>query len=89
MLAPMPRTPAKNSMATQCRFVSLCREEQFVNPRVERTGPHAISRRPEAGRLKPCTAGLTFFGTLPKRVSRPHPRMQWEPQQIPCPAMTF
>ncbi len=80
--------PPKNSIAPQCRFASLFREEQFVNPRVERTGSHAISRRPEAGRLKPSTAGLTCFGTLPKRFSRANPRMQWEPQQIPFPAMT-
>ena len=54
----------KNSIAPQCCFALLCREEQFVNPRVERTGSHAISRRPEAGRLEHCTAGPSYSAAL-------------------------
>jgi hypothetical protein len=38
------------------------------HPRADPCRPHAISRRPEAGRLKHCIAGLRCFATLQRRI---------------------
>jgi hypothetical protein len=39
------------------------------HPRADPYGPHAISRLPEAGRLKPCTAGLRCASHCPSVVA--------------------
>jgi hypothetical protein len=40
------------------------------HPRADPYCPHAISRRPEAGRLKHCIASLRCFATLPRRIQQ-------------------